>query len=421
MSTRKPNIIAVTTTPGAHALKRNPHESDRHGRARRPCRDPIVDTLARPGGNVTGMSQMTSGLAAKRLELLKEAVPNLAGARAVVSRRPDLAVTGAGHEGSCPFGGRDIANPRHSTADDLPAAFEAGAKDGAEGLITTAETIFRAERARVTELAARHKLPAIYPYSAFAIDSGGLMAYDVTDRDLHRSAATYVDMILKGAKPSALPVQQPTKFRLVINLKTANALGLTIPPQPFSPSPTRSSSDPEPPTRPADDARQGARGSPSTGVSYFIQPQETGRPELSIRPQDRQGARSHGASTLARPRRRGDRIPLLTSVLLIFVLLTNAPADAIAQSAKLPRVGWLSPGNPESQSVVYGAFLRGMRDLGYIEGRDFITERRFWGDDDHSTLTNATEDLVRSRVDIIVSSGTTAVRSVQAARGLFPS
>src|SRR6185369_11767672 len=96
---------------------------------------------------------------------------------------------------------------------------------------------------------------------------------------------------------------------------------------------------------------------------------------------------------------------LSTSVLMLFMLLTNAPADAIAQSAKLPRVGWLSPGNPESQSVVYGAFLRGMRDLGYIEGRDFITERRFWGDDDHSTLTNATEDLVRSRVDIIVSSG----------------
>jgi putative tryptophan/tyrosine transport system substrate-binding protein len=98
-----------------------------------------------------------------------------------------------------------------------------------DSLITTAETIFRGERARVTELADRHKLPAIYPYSAFAVDSGGLLAYDVTDRDLHRGAATYVDAILKGAKPSDLPVQQPTKFRLVINLKTANALGLTIP------------------------------------------------------------------------------------------------------------------------------------------------------------------------------------------------
>jgi putative ABC transport system substrate-binding protein len=108
-------------------------------------------------------------------------------------------------------------------------AFEAGVKDGAEGLITTAETIFRSERALVTKLASSHKLRAIYPYSTFAIDSGGLMAYDVTDRDLHRSAATYVDMILKGAKPSDLPVQQPTKFRLVINLKTAKELVLNIP------------------------------------------------------------------------------------------------------------------------------------------------------------------------------------------------
>jgi len=83
--------------------------------------------------------------------------------------------------------------------------------------------------ARVTELAARYKLPAIYPYAAFAADSGGLMAYEVIDPDLHRGAATYVAKILKGARPSDLPIQQPTKFRLVINLKTAETLGLTIP------------------------------------------------------------------------------------------------------------------------------------------------------------------------------------------------
>src|SRR3984957_14325845 len=131
---------------------------------------------------------------------------------------------------------------------DLPAAFEAGAKDGAEGLITTAETIFRAERARVTELADRHKLPAIYPYSAFASDSSGLMPYEVTDRDLHRSAATYVDMILKGAKPSDLPVQQPTKFRLVINLKAAKALGIEVPPTLLARA-DEASDGPRPPTR----------------------------------------------------------------------------------------------------------------------------------------------------------------------------
>jgi putative ABC transport system substrate-binding protein len=116
------------------------------------------------------------------------------------------------------------------TAEDLPAAFDAGAKERADGLLTTAESIFRAQRARVTELAARHRLPAIYPYSAFVTDADGLMGYSIHDSELHRRAASYVDKILKGAKPSDLAVQQPTKFELVINLKTAKALGLTIPP-----------------------------------------------------------------------------------------------------------------------------------------------------------------------------------------------
>jgi putative tryptophan/tyrosine transport system substrate-binding protein len=114
------------------------------------------------------------------------------------------------------------------TADDLPAAFEAGARERAEGLITTAESVFVAQRARLSELAARYRLPAMYPYAIQVTDAGGLMAYDINYPDLERRAATYVDKLLKGAKPSDLPVQQPTKFALVINLKTAKALGLTI-------------------------------------------------------------------------------------------------------------------------------------------------------------------------------------------------
>ena len=109
-----------------------------------------------------------------------------------------------------------------------PAAFEAGAKERAEGLIVGAESIFYVFRARVSELAARYRLPAMYPYSIQVTDAGGLMAYEPNIADLHRHAATYVDKILKGAKPSDLPVQQPTKFALVINLKTAKTLGLTI-------------------------------------------------------------------------------------------------------------------------------------------------------------------------------------------------
>jgi putative tryptophan/tyrosine transport system substrate-binding protein len=115
------------------------------------------------------------------------------------------------------------------TADDLQSAFDAGAKEEAEGLITTAESIFIVERVRVSELAARFKLPAIYPFSIQATDAGGMMAYDIDYADLIRRAATYVDRILKGAKPSDLPIQQTAKFSLVINLKTAGALGQKIP------------------------------------------------------------------------------------------------------------------------------------------------------------------------------------------------
>jgi len=226
-----PDIIAVTTTPGVQALKKATNTipivmvalGD-------PVGTGIVGSLSRPGGNITGMSAMTSEVATKRLQLLKEVVPGISRVlvltylvdaisplqvKALREAAPSLGVT---------LQVRDIR-----AADDLPKAFAAGAAEGAQGLMTTAESIFSAERARVAELASRYKLPAICPFSAFAVDSNGLMAYEVTESDLHRSAAVYVDLILKGAKPSDLPVQQPTKFRLVINLKTAKGLGIEIP------------------------------------------------------------------------------------------------------------------------------------------------------------------------------------------------
>jgi putative ABC transport system substrate-binding protein len=227
----KPDIVAVTTTPGARALK---DATSTIPIVMVALGDPVgtklIDDLRRPGGNLTGMSQMTSGLAAKRLEVLKEAIPSVSHVlilaylvdpisplqvQALKDAAPALGIT---------LHVTDIKAP-----DDLSSAFEAGVKSGVQALLITAESIFRAARARVTELAARHKLPAIYPYAVFATENGGLMAYDVADRDLHRNAADYVDRILKGAKPSDLAVQQPTKFQLVINLKTARSLGLTIP------------------------------------------------------------------------------------------------------------------------------------------------------------------------------------------------
>jgi len=228
----KPDLIAVTTTPAAQAAKK---ATDTVPIVMVALGDPqgtgLVNSLPRPGGNITGMSQMSSGIAAKRLALLKELAPKISRVlvlsflvdpiaplqvRTLTEAAPSLGVTLLVH---------DIR-----TAEDLPGAFDAAVSERAEGLLTTAESIFRAERARVTELAARHRLPAIYPYSAFVTDAGGLMAYDIADSELHARAATYVDRILKGAKPADLAVQEPTTFQLTINLKTAKALGLTIPP-----------------------------------------------------------------------------------------------------------------------------------------------------------------------------------------------
>jgi len=228
----KPDIIAVTTTPAAQTAKTATSTvpivmvalGDPQGTG-------LVDSLARPGGNVTGMSQLTSGLAAKRLALLKEAVPRISRVLVLTFLVDPIApLQVKALKEVAPSLGVSLLVHDIRTAEDLPAAFDAGAKERADGLLTTAESIFRAQRARVTELAARHRLPAIYAYSAFVTDADGLMGYSIHDSDLHRRAATYVDKILKGAKPSDLAVQQPTNFELVINLKTAKALGLTIPP-----------------------------------------------------------------------------------------------------------------------------------------------------------------------------------------------
>jgi putative ABC transport system substrate-binding protein len=227
---RKVDIIAVSTTPAAQVAKSATHTipivmiglGD-------PVGTGLVNSLANPGGNVTGMSMMVPELAAKRLELLKEAVPRISRVL-VLSYLADpiaplqvKALKEAARSLGVTLQVRDI-----QTADDLPAAFDAGAKEGAEGLLTTAESIFIAHRERVSELAAYHRFPAMYPYSIQVVEAGGLMAYDANYPDLQTRAATYVDRILKGAKPSDLAVQQPTKFALVINLKTAKALGLTI-------------------------------------------------------------------------------------------------------------------------------------------------------------------------------------------------
>jgi putative ABC transport system substrate-binding protein len=227
---RGADIIAVTTTPAAQAAK----EATRTIPivimvAVDPTETGLVSSFARPGGNVTGQSSMAPELGTKRLELLKEVVPGLSRVLLLSYLADPIAAPQIRQlENAAGALGLKLQFRDIRSADDLPAAFAAGQDERAEALLTTTESLFFVQRARVIELAAKYKLPAAYPHLVTARD-GGLMAYSQNGDDLNRRAAVQVDKILKGAKPADLPVEQPTRFELVINLKTAKALGLTIP------------------------------------------------------------------------------------------------------------------------------------------------------------------------------------------------
>ena len=198
-----------------------------------PVTSGLVTSLARPGGNVTGLTVLEPELVGKRLELLKQVVPG-------VSRVAVLWHPGAVGERT----EKDVLKEAEAAARALgvplqfveargPADFDRAFLDmtrASAGALTVLEsTVFFVERRHLVDLAAKNRLPAVYGLREF-VDAGGLMAYGPNQPDLFRRAATYVDKILKGAKPGDLPVEQPTKFELVINLKTAKDLGLTIPP-----------------------------------------------------------------------------------------------------------------------------------------------------------------------------------------------
>jgi putative ABC transport system substrate-binding protein len=226
----KADVIVATTTPGAQAAKNATRTIPivLHALGD-PVATGLVASLARPGGNVTGVTSMSSGFSAKRLALLKEAAPRISRVLVLAYLVDPIAPPQIEElKKAAPSLGVQLQIRDIRTVDDLPAAFDAGAKEHAEALLTTSASIFVAHRKRVVELAAQHRMPGMYPYR-LVVDAGGLMAYAYTS-DLQARAATYVDKILKGAKPAELPIEQPTKFELVINLKTAKALGLTIPP-----------------------------------------------------------------------------------------------------------------------------------------------------------------------------------------------
>lgn len=188
----------------------------------------IVASLARPGGNVTGVTwDAGPELAGKRVQLLKEAVPGIS-RMAILWDRQGEGIAGFGPAIDTAAAARGLSVRWVEFKDDLESAFEEIARERADALCAFGGSRLFARRAQIAQLAAKHRLPDAY-YSAEFVDAGGLMSYAPNRAGLFRNAAKYVARILKGAKPADLPVEQPTKFEFVINLKTAKALGIAIP------------------------------------------------------------------------------------------------------------------------------------------------------------------------------------------------
>jgi putative ABC transport system substrate-binding protein len=191
----------------------------------------VVASLARPGGNITGLSGLNTEIYGKRVELLRELLPGATRVAAIFN------MSNASH----PPQWKELELAARSLrvqpqlfdvrrSDDLPRAFDAAVRQRADALVVGLDGVTQANRQTVVDLAARHRLAAIYASREEFVDVGGLISYGVSFPHLHYRAASFVDRLLKGAKPADLPIEQPTKFELVINLRTAKALGLTIPP-----------------------------------------------------------------------------------------------------------------------------------------------------------------------------------------------
>lgn len=190
----------------------------------------MVATLARPGGNITGLSLMAPELGEKRLQLLREVFPKVSHAVAVVwnPAYPGMRVRFEQAKAAAPSVGLTVRSVEVRDTLQLNAAFDAIVGEHPEALLLLADPFTNSQRARIVKFAAAQRLPAIYESSDF-VDAGGLMSYGPNFSELYRQAATYVDKILRGAKPADLPIEQPTKFELVLNMKAAKALGISFP------------------------------------------------------------------------------------------------------------------------------------------------------------------------------------------------
>lgn len=190
----------------------------------------VVASLARPGGNITGLSSLRPELSGKRVELLKEIVPRLS-RMAVLGTPSTPGNTQSLRETELAASGFGVQLQFLEVLDrkDIDIAFRAATKGRAQAMLVLASPFLLSDQAQLADLAVKSRLPAIYPSGDY-VDAGGLMFYGASIPELFRGAATYVDKILKGAKPADLPVEQPKKFELVVNLKAAKQIGLTIPP-----------------------------------------------------------------------------------------------------------------------------------------------------------------------------------------------
>jgi putative ABC transport system substrate-binding protein len=226
-----PVVIVTTGTPGTRAAMQSTKTIPIvMASSADPVRTGLVASLAWPGGNVTGFTILGPDLEGKRLEFLKGAVPRLS--RVAVLWNPANPAIPYFYEATQAAGRalhvtlEPVVEVRR--VEELENAFSAIARARPGALVVLADRFLLAHRRRIVEFAAARRLPGMYPYREY-VDAGGLMSYAPSNIELFRGAATYVDKILKGAKPGDLPVQEPTKFELVINLKTAKVLGLTIP------------------------------------------------------------------------------------------------------------------------------------------------------------------------------------------------
>src|SRR5437773_3315203 len=230
----KVDVIMAVSTPAALPATQAPRVLPIvFATAGDPVGSGFVTSLARPGGNVTGLSILTPELVGKRLELLKHTVPGLSRVAVIwqpggVPERAEKDMLKEAHAAARALAvGLQFVETRGPA--DFDRAFSDMTRAHAGALTVLGSPMFVIERRRLVDLAAKNRLPAVYPWRD-GVDAGGLMSYGPNLADSFRRAATYVDKILKGAKPADLPVEQPTKFELAVNLKTAKALGLTIPP-----------------------------------------------------------------------------------------------------------------------------------------------------------------------------------------------